>query len=594
MQNNEAMRALLEKLPASGSGSGSITTPAKSTSSFSETEKVTNNAPQGRYTDEWLVDSLHEAGVEILGEKSRGDTIYHFVHCPNESEHTGHTNDSETAVYIFNGWPVFKCQHEHCKRKGLKFADFAQAVGIPYQKGTGEPVPDGDGNNCYSAFFEFNKDGIPTKIIEPKITKWICDNYVFFVLGDLPYFLNESGCYVLDDGGAKMKRIIQSCLVSRLCTSAAVNSIYKMVLFQDKVKKYEELNQYPREWVPFLNGFYDPINDRMIPIRPEHFVINQIPHEYHREAAPGSPVYDKLLAYQLPNEDDREEWLEYAGSCFNRDTSPQKFMIIKGEAGTGKSVELDLLIDCLGADNVSGETLQGLNERFAATALFGKLANICGDISSEDMQRIDTIKKITGEDVNGVKHEKKGKDSFFFTPFAKLLFSANEIPLNRDEKSNAFYRRLMIVVIDKLPEKVDPHLHEKLHGEIDGIIHKFMEALRRFYQRGGYLESDRSKEEVEKLRRSADSVIAFMDDKVEKDVNGKIERVNLYEQYKDYCDDEDRRYPVTRNKFYDRLRDMGIREQHDRYGRYFTGISMIDSDFTYLSKEEEKRVPFSD
>ena len=460
------------------------------------------------------------------------------------------------------------------KENGTKDELLQKVASAPNLKEAPAAISNGSDTHYNEDFFEYDVYGRANKTVDPRIVRWICDNYTFIVIGELPHFMNESGCYVLDDGGVKMKRIIQSCIVPRLCKDGTINAIYRMVLYQDKRKEYDELNAYPVEWIPFRNGFYDPIENRMHQIAPEHYVINMIPHEYDPDARPECPTFDNLLSYQLPNDDERELWLEYGATCFTRDTSGQQFMIVKGNGGTGKSTQLNTLIDCIGADNVSNETLQGLMERFGATILFGKLANICADISSEDMKRTDVLKKITGEDRNGVKYERKGKDSFFFTPFCKLLFSANEIPLNRDEKSNAFYRRLLITVIDRKPQQVDRNLQRKLHGEIDGIIHRYMDALRRYYNRGGYyLESQRSIDEVARLRRSADSVIAFFDERIIRDIHGRIERSRLYQNYQQYCDDEDRKYPVTRHKLFERFRDMGIGESTVNGTRYFIGIS---------------------
>lgn len=451
------------------------------------------------------------------------------------------------------------------------------------------------GTHFFEEFYEYDRFGKATKVIDLRIAQWICDNYTFFILGDLPYFMNDFGCYVLDDSGVRMKRIIQSCIIPRLCKDGTVSAIYRMILYQDKRKAYDELNQYPVEWIPFQNGFYDPIENRMLPIKPEHFVINTIPHCYDPKVQPPCPTFDNLLAFQLPDDDERELWLEYGGTCFTRDTSGQKFMIVKGSGGTGKSTQLNVLIECVGVDNVSNETLQGLMERFGATILFGKLANICADISSEDMKRVDVLKKVTGEDRNGVKYERKGKDSFFFTPFCKLLFSANEIPLNRDEKSNAFYRRLLITVIDRKPEKVDRNLHRKLHNELDGIVHRYMDALRQYYARGGYfIESQRSKDEVARLRRSADSVIAFFEERIIHDTHGRIERSQLFSEYEAYCDEEDRRYPVTRNRLFERFRDMGIPESKINGIRYFIGIRLRDiNDDTDFVEVDDADNPFT-
>lgn len=438
-----------------------------------------------------------------------------------------------------------------------------------------------DGKHYLPEFYEVNaKTGVPARTLDPVICNWIIQHYTFFVLGDMPYFMDEYGRYALDKNGVKLKQIIQSCIVPRLCKDGTITAIYRMLLYQGNRKEYDDLNAYPVEWVPFRNGLFDPVTLEMHPIKPEHYLINMLPHSYDPDARAPCPTFDKLLQFQLPEKDEREQWLEYGGSCFNRDTSPQKWMIIKGGGGTGKSTQLNVLICCVGEENVSNETLQGLTERFNATVLFGKLVNICADISSQDMDKIDVLKKITGEDKNGVKHELKGKDSFYFTPFCKLLFSANEIPLNRDEKSNAYYRRLLITVMDRKPDKADRRLQKKLIGEIDGIIHRYMEALHRFYEHGGvYVESKRSIAEVNRLRHSADSVIAFFDEMIEKNVSGRIERSELFRKYEQYCQTEDRKYPVTRRTLFDRFRDFGVSETKDSNGnRCFIGIRFRSDD----------------
>lgn len=584
MSNNAAVAAAVQQIDAAPKPA------AKVTDIHSKKQAV---AP-GEYTEEWLEEQLEGAGVEVYFTDIQDSVKYFYVPCPNAEQHTGETKQGDAYVCIWNGWPRFHCWHGHCTE--WKFADFAQAVGIEYHKQTGR-VPD-DKTHYFADFYEWKtrQDGseYPSKVIDLKICRWICENYDFFVMGDLPYFLNEYGCYTVDDGGARMKRLIQSCIVPRLCKDGEIRSIYQMILYQDKRRDYDDLNNYPVEWVPFRNGFYDPIEDTVHPIKPEHYVINQIPHEFMQEVRIETPEFDRLLCWQLPADDDRELWLEYCGSCFNRDTSGQHWMIIRGPGGTGKSVQLNILGACVGSENIANETLQGLNERFAATALFGKLVNICADISSEDMKRIDVLKKITGEDKNGIKHERKGKDSFFFTPFCKLLFSANEIPLNRDEKSNAFYRRLLITVMDRKPEKLDRSLTRRLEKEIDGIVQRYMEGLKRFYENGGvYPESRTSRKEVRRLQRSADSVVAFLDEETERDVSGRADRVKLYTAYKAYCEREERLFPVTRNKLFDRLRDEGLTEGKDASGRwFFTGIRFRESDFEPI--EGGARAPFKE
>ena len=81
--------------------------------------------------------------------------------------------------------------------------------------------------------------------------------------------------------------------------------------------------------------------------------------------------------------------------------------------------------------------------------------------------------------------ERKGRDPVPFRSYAKLIFSANKIPLNLDEKSNAFYRRLLILEMNKKPTKKDLELGEKLQAEIGYSIWMAVGALKKLYTDGG-------------------------------------------------------------------------------------------------------------
>lgn len=144
----------------------------------------------------------------------------------------------------------------------------------------------------------------------------------------------------------------------------------------------------------------------------------------------------RFLDESVPDSADRLMLWQYLGYTMTRDTCLQKMMIIKGKPGTGKSRLISLFQHIIGTDNYSSISLENLNERFYPSMLMGKLMNACADIASTAMMTIDNVKKATGEDV--MIYERKGKDISSFKSYAKLLFSANKIPLNLDEKSYAF------------------------------------------------------------------------------------------------------------------------------------------------------------
>ena len=97
--------------------------------------------------------------------------------------------------------------------------------------------------------------------------------------------------------------------------------------------------------------------------------------------------------------------------------------------------------------------------------MYGKLANIGDDISDDFLhgRAIAHFKKIVSG--NMTKAENKGQDVFFYKPFIKLIFSANEIPRMKD-RTGAVLRRMIIIPFNATFSKddadYDPYISWKL------------------------------------------------------------------------------------------------------------------------------------
>ncbi len=116
------------------------------------------------------------------------------------------------------------------------------------------------------------------------------------------------------------------------------------------------------------------------------------------------------------------------------------------------------------------------------------------------MENTDVLKKAVGEDT--LIYEKKGQDAIHFHSYAKLLFSTNEMPQNLEDKSDAFYRRLLILDMNRVVKsgEKDLHLKEKVQAESDYAIHMAMIALKNLYEQGKFTESEHSKECVREVQ----------------------------------------------------------------------------------------------
>lgn len=441
----------------------------------------------------------------------------------------------------------------------------------------------------------YAKDNTPIGIIDIKLVRWILRNYVIIVIGKMPY-IYENGYYRLDENETRLKDIIQLQLLDEVITINNVNRIYNLILASDSLQKeFSDMNIYPKNWINFRNGMFDPIKWEMHEHNEKYLATNQVPHAFIPNAPLTGSTTKEFIEFSIPNEQDREMLWQYYGYCMTIDSSLQKFLTLKGQGGTGKSQLIHIADVMVGRENLSNISLQQLNERFYPSMLLGKLLNTCADIPSKAMEAVDGIKKATGEDY--LFAERKGKDGFSFRSYAKLLFSANEIPLNIEEKSEALYRRMMIIKVERKPAKKDPKLQEKLDSEINYSIMQAMEALHRMYINGGIIESQNSKDNVQELYMEADSVTAFLYEH-SKVVEGKsVKSAELYEQYDKYCQEGDRR-AVGRTSFHKTMKNKGfIKKRKDGAERYFDLVltdSNIDEDgFVTVDTYIQEDLPFT-
>ena len=125
--------------------------------------------------------------------------------------------------------------------------------------------------------------------------------------------------------------------------------------------------------------------------------------------------------------------------------------------------------------------------------------------------------------------------------------------------------------MDNKPDHVDPNLVEKLKSEIPNIITLAVDEL---ILSGGVIEeSDNSKSAVKEAYKNSDTVEAFLDDRCEFDDKARIDRVELYRIYCNYCDNEERNH-VKRSNFYKQLADKGFESRRSKNNYDICGIKI--------------------
>jgi len=297
-------------------------------------------------------------------------------------------------------------------------------------------------------------------------------------------------------------------------------------------KEVREINANPFV-INVRNGLCSVPEFGFKPHTAEYFSTVQIKASFDPTAK--CPQFLELLADILP-ESELPLMQEIFGYLLLPVNKAQKAFVFVGAPNAGKSTLLSIAQEILlGPENVSNIPWQGLSDRFNKAELFGKLANIFADLPSKAIDDGGMFKALTGED--SIIAERKNRDPFTFRPYARFLFSCNDLPKNYADRSDGFYRRLIIIRFDEsVPvEKRDPNLLERIAAERDGILTWALEGLRRLIA-GNYIfsETDRTRYELQRYKVESNSVLAFAEEYCVTGT-GFTPREELYARYKDYC-----------------------------------------------------------
>ena len=486
------------------------------------------------------------------------------------------TNDSckaaldDIGVGAKDGWKLLRNKDYLSQELFRPELEAALARFERRQKGPGEE------DRLKDRFCRMDKNGNCVGIIDKLLVDHLLETeHMFVCLGSL--YLYHDGVYSEDPDGIMIKNIMQKYLHTSMIKARTLNNLYHLLMMQEEIQvPADKINQYPVTWINFKNGMLDVETMEMRPHSPDYLSINQIPHNYVRcyDASRWEQTH-RFLQTSAASAEDIGMLLTYAGLCMTRDTRQQVFMMLKGEGGTGKSRVIHLIEYMVGRDNTSNVSLQDLNNRFYPSNLFHKLLNSCADIPSSAMENIDVLKKATGEDI--LIYERKGQDPREFFSYAKLLFSANKIPLNLDEKSNAFYRRLLIYEMNRVPEKEDRALDQKLEAEVEMTINRAVDALHRMYTSPSSKieKSDNSRRLVLQQKMDADSVEAFLQECTLRIKGKRTKRAAMYNAYIDYCD-ENERMRHKKRQFFASMVEKGIFLTTLNGYVYFDGIVLVE------------------
>lgn len=345
------------------------------------------------------------------------------------------------------------------------------------------------------------------------------------------FLIYENGVYNIS-GEKEAGRIIMDYMLPNYCIMASIRDCrdqWDILVSKD----FDDFNRNPY-LVNVRNGLLDIRDMSFKEHTPSYLSTVQLNVEYNPQV--DCPQFKKFLNEVL---DCKLIPLvqEIVGYLLTTNTASQKAFVFWGPARTGKSTLLwvvEYLL--LGKKNVSNIPWQEIGDKFKTAELLGKLANVFSDLPSKSIDDTGIFKVVTGEDY--LMAEKKNKNPFKFKPFARLVFSCNELPRNYVDRTEGFYRRLIIVPFSRQIEKskIDKALKYKFQREKEGILNWALEGLKRLYENNFEFSENELTDGVKKeYKRENNNVISFVEECCELDGLFSCSRIELYEAYKEFC-----------------------------------------------------------
>lgn len=382
-------------------------------------------------------------------------------------------------------------------------------------------------------------DGKNAKIDCPKLEKYFRSHErYFFVAGDYESarairYLYDAKAGIYRDVSdvafkARIKEYIEKGLPENV-KSRDIQEAFTLISLQQCYKLADDIDAN-EDIVNFRNGILNIRTGEFSEHTPDVFSSIQLNAEYHDgkqfDLERDAPTFNKYLTRLVGDkETDAKKalLLEYMGAIISNVAGYRfkKCLFLYGEKGDeGKSQYINLIAHILGDRNCQPVKFPNLDDRFAASSFFRKRLVHGGDVIFNNSKTNEKFMMMTGGD--SIDVEIKGMTGFSAKYKGLMLFSSNYMPTWGGNKSNAAYRRLIIVSCpNPIPiNEQDPTLFEKMTKERDAIVYVALQHLKNALNRNyRFTETEDSAAMVAKSRAENQPALQFFRECCEQ--NGK-------------------------------------------------------------------------
>jgi len=248
-------------------------------------------------------------------------------------------------------------------------------------------------------------------------------------------------------------------VLGEIYTTHLSNQVIAKIEADTYIEQEEFFTNENIEEIAVQNGILNIRTRELLPFTPNKIFFNKIPVTY--DPTKESININTFFKQILKEPEDIKVMYELFGYLLLKEYKYEKAFMLNGTDRNGKSKTLELMKHFVGPDNCANIPIQDLEtDGFALGELFGKLANLAGDINKTALKNTGNFKNLTGRDL--ISASRKFLNKVHFQNYAKMIFAANELPETKDH-SPAFWERW--VLFDYPHRFVSKQLYDELDEE---------------------------------------------------------------------------------------------------------------------------------
>jgi putative DNA primase/helicase len=321
-------------------------------------------------------------------------------------------------------------------------------------------------------------------------------------------------------------------------------------------------------WTLCRNGVLDVTTGELRPACPLWFSTTRIEADYDHAADPyADSEWLRMLRTQWADDPGAITGLQqWFGYIISGRTDLQKWMLVIGPPGSGKSIIADVLGALLGM--VIATSLDSLNSHYGLQNLYETGANLAlmGDIrfsARDSSTAVENLLKITGEDDSLVHRKYKTTVTTRLT--VRFHGSANELPRFTDNAAALQQRALILETTRGFrgTEDEDPGLRKRiLTDELGHVLRWAVEGLALLdAAEGTFARSGEADELADQLAELASPIRTFVNECCELgDADDFVGLQPLYRVWRKWADENNTGRGMSQNRFRAALRGLGMPE----------------------------------